>query len=258
MNELERMMGERTMRALQTLFVAVVVVFVGSRQGRCEKPDAVESAREVYDHLLKEYQRGKTGLEQVERLGDWSVRIFEAEMLLEQAEAGNFMEAGEKSVDSYLARQKALRKIVQEQVKAGTATDLERKAAQHFEAQAESMKNMFTSALRETGDFDIELPEVELAKPLTVDNVPNLVLNVDKKGDVFVGGKKFDQEQLAELVENAVADNPTLGVVIRADRDCPFENVVSVMGLCQKEGVVDISFAELSKRKNGEQEECDE
>ncbi len=89
--------------------------------------------------------------------------------------------------------------------------------------------------------LDIVLPSATSASPMTVKS-KEFVVDINSSGKLFVGGKSMSMDALEEMLQRAVADNPVnQSVVIRADKEVPFQPVVSVMDLCNRTGVSDYS-----------------
>ncbi|MDA8744159.1 biopolymer transporter ExbD [Rubripirellula amarantea] len=89
--------------------------------------------------------------------------------------------------------------------------------------------------------LDIVLPSATSAVPM-ISKPREVVVDIDSAGDIFLGGKLTALADLQQLLEKAVADNPTSQtVVIRADRQAAFQPVVSVMDVCNRTGVGDYS-----------------
>ena len=97
----------------------------------------------------------------------------------------------------------------------------------------------FTDAERQ---YDISLPTVTEARPLT--GAPDeMVVNVAQSGDLFLGDNPVTLEQLG--TELAAARNRYAGqaVVIRGDREIPYQTVMTLLNTCQKAGVNNIQLA---------------
>lgn len=89
--------------------------------------------------------------------------------------------------------------------------------------------------------LDIVLPSATSAMPMT-SKPREVVVDIDSEGVLYLGGQATSLGELQRLLEAAVANNPTQQtVVIRADRETPFQPVVSVMDLCNRTGVRDYS-----------------
>lgn len=89
--------------------------------------------------------------------------------------------------------------------------------------------------------LDIVLPSATSASPMT-SKPREIAIDITSEGAMYVGGEQVTLDKLSELLERAVANNPTNQVVvIRADQEVSFQPVVSVMDLCNRAGVSDYS-----------------
>ncbi|MEM9586601.1 MAG: biopolymer transporter ExbD [Planctomycetota bacterium] len=89
--------------------------------------------------------------------------------------------------------------------------------------------------------LDIVLPTATSAVPMT-SKPREVVVDIDNAGVVYLRGKPTELSELERLLAVAVENNPTnQTVVIRADRETPFQPVVSVMDVCNRTGVSDYS-----------------
>ncbi len=89
--------------------------------------------------------------------------------------------------------------------------------------------------------LDIVLPSAMSASPMT-GKPREVVIDIDAQGLIYLSGQTTNMDELEQLLIAAVAKNPTnQTAVIRADRDTPFQPVVSVMDVCNRSGVTDYS-----------------
>ena len=92
----------------------------------------------------------------------------------------------------------------------------------------------FTDLERE---FDVQLPAVSDAPPLT--SLPDeIVVNIQKSGKLQVDGK---QRSLAELETDLIVARMRYAdqiVVVRGDGEGPYQNVVDVVAVCWRAGIV--------------------
>ena len=106
-----------------------------------------------------------------------------------------------------------------------------------------------TRFAEEDRELDVVLPSASEAQPLVV-KPKELFVNVDKDGVYFVGGQHMGAAGLEKVLLQAVANNPAnQSVIIRADRRCEFQAVVTVMNLCNKARIFDYR---LSTANEGE------
>ncbi len=84
----------------------------------------------------------------------------------------------------------------------------------------------------EDRQLPLKLPSADSAMPMTVD--PEiLVINVAADGKFYVDGKYLSLADLKARVESDVRDNPiSQTVLVRGDRDVPYQAIVSVLDIC--------------------------
>jgi biopolymer transport protein ExbD len=91
----------------------------------------------------------------------------------------------------------------------------------------------------EEHELPVELPTASSAVPM-MQRPRELVIDVDISGKIFIDGQPRSAEQLDEVLQRAVASNPTnQTVVIRADRRTEFQAVVVAMDACNRSGIAD-------------------
>lgn len=97
----------------------------------------------------------------------------------------------------------------------------------------------FTDAERH---YDISLPTVTEARPLT--GAPDeLVVNVSQDGQVFLGDLLVTMELLEKQLNAARERYAGQAVIIRGDRDIPYQTVMTLLNTCQKAGINNIQLA---------------
>jgi biopolymer transport protein ExbD len=83
-------------------------------------------------------------------------------------------------------------------------------------------------------ELNIALPRASEARPIT-SRIEEVVVNVEATGRYVVRGARKSDTGLYNLFRQAAADNPGhVAVVIRADRNCPWNYVINVMNLCNR------------------------
>ena len=94
-------------------------------------------------------------------------------------------------------------------------------------------------------EIDIQLPAAKTAQPNS--RMPGeIILNLKKSGEVTVNGRKFNDGELIALLGRLVSKDtgfPDQQVLLRADRDATYQQVVHVLDLCGMSNVRNISFA---------------
>jgi len=93
-----------------------------------------------------------------------------------------------------------------------------------------------TRFAEEDREMEMPLPDASEAMPLTV--APKEVfINIDAAGLFFVGGKQVEEAELQQLLMKAAASNPHQAAIIRADKNVPFQRVVTAGNACKRAGV---------------------
>jgi biopolymer transport protein ExbD len=70
-----------------------------------------------------------------------------------------------------------------------------------------------------------------------------IILNIRDDGTLVVNQREFDHAGLGALLQRVVKLYPGQPVLIRADRQTPYQYVVSVLDLCRSADIWNISFA---------------
>lgn len=101
----------------------------------------------------------------------------------------------------------------------------------------------FTEAEKQ---FDIDLPSVSAAQPLT--GLPDeLIVNVLKDGSMFLGTKAVTLGELEEELRAAKQRYADQAVVVRGDAEVPYQSVMDVLGLCHQLHVTNVQLANKLK-----------
>ncbi len=98
---------------------------------------------------------------------------------------------------------------------------------------------------------DITLPEV-----ITKEKAENasIFIDVDPKGDFYVGNSKVEQVRLKEVLERMARVKNTDRVIINADNKTPYKSVVIAMNSARKSGLINIALATDYDEENGKGE----
>jgi biopolymer transport protein ExbD len=89
--------------------------------------------------------------------------------------------------------------------------------------------------------LDVVLPSAGSAQPMTAEP-REIIVSIDQSGKYYLDAKNVSEQDLREIFQRAVADNPTRqSVIIRGDRRAPFQFVVTVMDLCNQAGIANYS-----------------
>lgn len=82
------------------------------------------------------------------------------------------------------------------------------------------------------------------------DDAP-LKVKITKEGDYYVGNQRVLRNNLAEKLTHALSLNARRAVLIEADRDVSFKNVVLALDAAQKIKAVKVGVAVLPTEENG-------
>jgi biopolymer transport protein ExbD len=96
-----------------------------------------------------------------------------------------------------------------------------------------------TSFVEEERSLKVNLPQASEAMPLTA-RPRELFINIDAQGRYFVSGGFVSATELQALLEQAAANNPgRQSVIIRADKRCVWQPIVTAMNACIRAGIRD-------------------
>ncbi|MBS0262006.1 MAG: biopolymer transporter ExbD [Planctomycetes bacterium] len=103
-----------------------------------------------------------------------------------------------------------------------------------------------TSFAKDERQFDVELPSVSHAEPLT--NPPDeIVINVYADGHVVVNQKALSAPELEALLSDARQRYAEQAVLIRGDGKGNYQSIMDVLSVCQQAGLHNYSLATLQK-----------
>jgi biopolymer transport protein ExbD len=93
--------------------------------------------------------------------------------------------------------------------------------------------------------LQIKLPQASEAMPMTA-KPKEMFVNVDERGQFFVQNQLVNESELFAALQQAWANNPgRQKAIIRGDKRCPWQYVVTVMNLCNKAGIHDYQVTTL-------------
>ncbi len=88
-------------------------------------------------------------------------------------------------------------------------------------------------------EMNVVLPQASEARPL-IAKPRELFVNVTQDGRYMIAAQELNANQLYGALLQAYSDNPLRQtVIIRADKRCPWEHVMTVMNLCNKAKIKD-------------------
>jgi biopolymer transport protein ExbD len=94
-----------------------------------------------------------------------------------------------------------------------------------------------TRFLQQERELDMTLPSASESRPLTA--APREVfVNIDHEGRFYIDGQYRLDEELEHILRQSAANNPlTQTVIIRADRQSPWQSVATAINVCKKVGI---------------------
>jgi biopolymer transport protein ExbD len=121
-------------------------------------------------------------------------------------------------------------------------SDVESSIHIDFVPMADVLFNLLIFFLLATTIAQVER-EMQIALPVAGSSAPisaalrEIVVNVANDGQIVVGGRKMQVEELRATVVDAVKQNADQKVTVRGDRHTAYENVVRVLDVCKAGGV---------------------
>lgn len=98
-------------------------------------------------------------------------------------------------------------------------------------------------------EIDIKLPTAQTGEMLK--RFPGeVIINIRKDGSIVVNRRSLDENGLAVLLGRIVKQFPGQPVLIRADKQTAYENVVRVLDLCRQSDIWNISFATTASKES--------
>ncbi len=99
-----------------------------------------------------------------------------------------------------------------------------------------------TQFSEEESQFDIQLPTVAKAEPLT-GGPDAITVNVLRDGRLTLGSRTVTHEDLERELRAAQARYARQAVVVRGDGPGPYQHVMSVLDICRRAQIVNIQLA---------------
>lgn len=95
------------------------------------------------------------------------------------------------------------------------------------------------------GSLDAHLPDAVAAMPMVM-RPKEMIVNVNSRGEFYVGGEMHSEAQLGERLQRAEINNPgNQPIVIRGDERSAWKYIAKVMSLCNQAKIRDYRVAVL-------------
>ncbi len=85
-------------------------------------------------------------------------------------------------------------------------------------------------------EMQIALPQAAFTGPIST-ALREIIINVDSAGEIIVGGRTVEPDDLRAMIKQAVEANPDQKVTLRGDRSTAYANIVRVLDICKGAGV---------------------
>ena len=100
---------------------------------------------------------------------------------------------------------------------------------------------MVTANYIMTSSIQVDVPQATSAKAMPQQE--NLNIMVSKEGPVYLDGVLLTSKELKEKARSKYEHNPGLSVVLSADKNVNFKNVVSVLDVLSEIGITKLNIA---------------
>jgi biopolymer transport protein ExbD len=109
---------------------------------------------------------------------------------------------------------------------------------------------MVTTTFRQQPTLKLQLPESSAAvKEGATTNEPPFIVNIMSNAVIIVDKNVVSYDNLEGRLQQAVAKNPQLHLVINADRNAPFYRIVGVMDFAKKLKIKSVSASTKDSSK---------
>ncbi len=104
---------------------------------------------------------------------------------------------------------------------------------------------MLTSTIIKTSSINVNLP-----KSVTSDSQPKtqIVITITKDNKLFLNDYQISLEDISPTIKKITVKDPKVPVIIRGDKDIPYQTVIEVMDRIRIGGATEISLSVDQKR----------
>lgn len=100
---------------------------------------------------------------------------------------------------------------------------------------------MITTPLIIQSSIKVNLPGAKSAR--AGENPNKIDIVIDKKGNIYLGGKIVTRDELKDRIESMHRDKPDLQVMLLSDRLSKFKDIVCVLDVMNEVGVKNLNIA---------------
>ncbi|NJK90617.1 MAG: biopolymer transporter ExbD [Blastochloris sp.] len=101
---------------------------------------------------------------------------------------------------------------------------------------------------RYEAELSVSLPTAREAETST--RMPGeILINVNQKGEIIVNRRVLSGPELQDILAKVTADFPDQAVILRGDKNTPYQNIINVIDICKSAKVWNIAFTTDSPDK---------
>jgi biopolymer transport protein ExbD len=95
---------------------------------------------------------------------------------------------------------------------------------------------------RDERDLTIQVPSAKHAEPSRP--VPGeIILNIMPDGTIKLNQRTLNKEELKDILTRVIRDFPEQVIIVRADGEVPYKNIIAILDIASSANVKNISFA---------------
>ncbi|MDR0534254.1 MAG: biopolymer transporter ExbD [Verrucomicrobiales bacterium] len=101
---------------------------------------------------------------------------------------------------------------------------------------------------RYEAELSVSLPVAKEAETQT--RMPGeILINLDRDGNIIVNQKTLSSQELQKILTQVTSDFPDQAIILRADKDTNYQNVIRVIDICKAAHVWNIAFTTQDPQK---------
>ncbi|MDR2463870.1 MAG: biopolymer transporter ExbD [Verrucomicrobiales bacterium] len=102
---------------------------------------------------------------------------------------------------------------------------------------------------RYEAELSVSLPAAKESE--TPSRMPGEILvNLDRDGNIIVNQKTLTVGELQKILTQVTVDFPDQAIILRADKDTSYQNVINVIDICKAAHVWNIAFTTREPKQN--------
>ena len=104
---------------------------------------------------------------------------------------------------------------------------------------------MVTANYIMTSSFTVDIPQAGHAK--VVQQTDLVTITVSREGPVYLGNELVTTADLRRKIKSKFKDNPDMAVMLSADKNVNFKNVVNILDLLSEIGINKLNIAAINQ-----------